>query len=56
MPKAIPGNKTILLAMALVLRVSFMGAHPVSADPPTNDGKADLRTANGPKRQPGKAL
>jgi hypothetical protein len=42
--------------MALVLHVSFMGAHPVSADPPTNDGKADLRTANGPKRQPGKAL
>ena len=47
MPKAISKNKSLLLAMALALCVSFMSAHPVSADPPANDGKVAVVTLLG---------
>lgn len=47
MPKAIPRNKTLLLAMALALCASFISAHPVSADPPTNNGKVAVVTLLG---------
>ena len=52
MKKTTTKKKILLLAMALALCVNFMSAHPVSADPPANDGKVAVVTLLGiPSRQ-----
>lgn len=47
MKKTTIKKKILLLAMALALCVNFMTAHPVSADPPANDGKVAVVTLLG---------
>lgn len=47
MKKTTTKKKILLLAMALALCVNFMSAHPVSADPPANDGKVAVVTLLG---------